>query len=261
MVLLARPRGPDWLKNMADVDATLEWLFRRAHVPPSFLDHRRGRYLSLPAGCGFGGGPTCPGNYANTPHNAELVKKVLEDSSVQRVARYVDNGLYAFFPQLHRFLSNLLEEVLKDNPHINRMFEGCCYGACHFNLHNASTRDHEDFFNILFAMCSVYASGIYDHTRGGHFIAWSLGVVTQFPPGSSIFIPSASVTHANTPIAASEHRSSIAFFMSSGLGRWYQNGFMSDKDFQAKATPTQLQAWKDQRAKLWETGLELLQYD
>ncbi|KAJ3823095.1 hypothetical protein F5880DRAFT_1482882 [Lentinula raphanica] len=221
--------------------------------------HRRGEYVTLPAGCGFGGGKLRPSNYANTAHNAELVQKVLDDPAVQRVARYVDCGLAAFFPALHRFLSSLLNRILSDNSSIRRMFQGCCYGACHFNLHSAATRKHEDYFNILFSMCAIYASGDYDYTRSGHFIAWSLGLVTQFPPGTALFIPSAPVTHANTPIPSHQHRSSIAFFTSSGLGRWYQNGYMSDKDFKAQATPKQLQSWKDLRSKLWEVGLELLQ--
>ncbi|KAJ3729772.1 hypothetical protein C8R42DRAFT_175478 [Lentinula raphanica] len=256
MLLLARPRGNGWAENMARVDQRLEWVHEHARASAS---HRRGEYATLPAGCGFGGGKLRPSNYANSPHNAELVQQALDDPAVQRVARYVDCGLAAFLPGLHRFLSNLLSKILKDNPGIHRMFEGCCYGACHLNLHNVATRNHEDFFNILFSMCAVYASGQYDYARAGHFIAWSLGLVTQFPPGTAVFVPSASVTHANTPIPENQHRSSIAFFTSSGLGRWYQNGYMSDKDFKSQASAKQLQAWKEQRSKLWQVGLELLQ--
>ena len=100
-------------------------------------------------------------------------------------------GLQAYFPKLHRLYSNLLARIFEDRPEIVRMFEGCCYGACHFNLHSAATIDHEDWHNILFGMCAVYSSGLYDYTRSGHFIAWSLGVVAQFPPGCVIYVPSA----------------------------------------------------------------------
>lgn len=147
-----------------------------------------------------------------------------------------------------------------DNPEIRPMFDRCCYGACHFNLHRSASVDHEDFFNILFAMCAIYSSGNFDFTRGGHLIAWSLGIVAEFPPGSAAYLPSACVTHANTPISSDETRSSVAFFMSAGLARWYQNGFMSDKEYKERVSPIQLKAWLDYRAKLWETGMELLQY-
>ncbi|KAE9385964.1 hypothetical protein BT96DRAFT_799904, partial [Gymnopus androsaceus JB14] len=209
-------------------------------------------------GCGFGGGRTCPGSYANTAHNAPLVQAVLDNPAVQWVARYVNAGLQAYFPKLHLFYCNLLACILGNNPEIAQMFEGCCYGACHLNLHNASTMDHEDWYNILFGMCAVYSSGHFDHTCSGHFIAWSLGVVTQFLPACALYVPSACVTHANTPIAGHETRSSIAFFMSAGLARWYQNGYMSDKEYKERASVEQVQVWNASRAKLWEVGLELL---
>ncbi|KAE9401323.1 hypothetical protein BT96DRAFT_818081 [Gymnopus androsaceus JB14] len=260
MVLFARPCGADWLSNAVRVDSALENLSRLARIPQSQKPNRRGSYVTLPAGCGFGGGRTCPGSYANTAHNAPLVQAILDRPDVQRVARYVDAGLQAYFPKLHSFYSSLLEHILADSPEIVRMFQGCCYGACHLNLHNASTVDHEDWYNILFGMCAVYSSGLYDHTRSGHFIAWSLGIVAQFPPACAVYVPSACVTHANTPIASHETRSSIAFFMSAGLARWYHNGYISDKEFKERASVAQLNAWNASRAKLWEVGLELLQY-
>ncbi|KAF9060557.1 hypothetical protein BDP27DRAFT_1236680, partial [Rhodocollybia butyracea] len=48
-------------------------------------------------------------------------------------------------------------------------------------------------------------------------------------------LPSAFVTHGNTPIAEDKVRSSIVFFMLSGLARWFQNGYMSDKEFNVQS--------------------------
>ncbi|KAE9396695.1 hypothetical protein BT96DRAFT_824353, partial [Gymnopus androsaceus JB14] len=114
-----------------------------------------------------------------------------------------------------------------------------------FNLHSAATVDHEDWYNILFGMCAVYSSGLFNHMHGGHFIAWSLGIVVQFPPACMIYVPSACVTHANMPIAKHETQSSIAFFISAGLACWYHNGYMSDKHFKEKASVVQLKAWME----------------
>ncbi|KAJ3900384.1 hypothetical protein F5879DRAFT_809325, partial [Lentinula edodes] len=171
--------------------------------------------------------------------------------------------LQAYFPKLHQFLSSLLEKILKSCPEIWHMFAGCCYGTCHFNLHNTAMLDHEDYYKLLFALCAVYTSGKYDHTCSGYLIAWFLGIMTQFPAGSAAFLPSAWVTYANTPVdnKNGEHRSCIAFFMSTGLAQWYHNGYMSDKEFKEQASAKQLSAWKDYWSRLWETGLELLQDD
>ncbi|KAJ3818581.1 hypothetical protein F5880DRAFT_1491145 [Lentinula raphanica] len=258
MALLPRPQAAGWDDVINSVDCRLEYISAHARLNDRQRDHRRGQYATLPTGLGFGGGRTEPGHYANTAHNTKLMEEFLADRAVQLVARFVDAGLQTLFPKLHRFLDNLLEKILDDNPDLKRMFPGCCYGACHVNLITAWTRQHQDYFNILFAMCCVFCVGAFDSTRGGHLIAWEFGIVTELPPGSAVFLPSAWVTHANIPIAPHERRSSIAFFMSLGLARWYQNGYMSDKTFQELAEPSQIQAWKDARSKLWEAGLEML---
>lgn len=52
----------------------------------------------------------------------------------------------------------------------------------------------------------------------------------------------------------------MAFFLPAGLVRYYHNGFHSDKDFRALATPRQLKAWLDYRNDMWKEGTELLRY-
>jgi hypothetical protein len=154
------------------------------------------------------------------------------------------NEFRIFFPKLHTFLSNLGCEIVEvDNPRIEQAFPGCCYPACHFNLNKSCALRHADFFNLLFFMCTVVANGPFDHTRGGHFIAWNLGLVFEFRSSSTIYVPSAFVDHSNTSIAPHERRHSMAFFVPAGLAQWYHNGFTSDHNFQANAKPEQLQEW------------------
>lgn len=259
MAHCAAPEGPEWLKSMEVVDQALEMLFLNASAPTS---GRRGEYASLPCGYGFGGGRTMPGSYVNTPHNSPLIRKVLAIPAIQNIARMVDRGLLSFFPKLHALLTNLDEKIVDvDNPEIERAFPGCCYPACHLNLHNACTLTHLDFFNLVFSMCAVASAGPFDHTRGGHIIAWSLGLVIEFPSGSTVYLPSACVDHGNIPVAAHERRHSMAFFVPAGLARWYHNGFRSDKEFCELASPEQLTTWIAYKAKLWEVGMELLHID
>lgn len=151
-------------------------------------------------------------------------------------------------------MQKIIEE---DNPGLKRLFAGCCYAACHFNLDRASTLIHADYWNVIFGMCGVYSSGPYDYKRSGHLIMWSLGIVVEFPPGCAILLPSAPVEHSNTPLAEGERRSSIAFFVSAGLARWYHNGYMSDKEYLNRASEQQKKAWMDYRDTLWELGMEL----
>ncbi|GAW09048.1 hypothetical protein LENED_011176 [Lentinula edodes] len=68
----------------------LELLFKHAVVDACHQNHRRGKYPTLPAGCGFGGGRTLPGNHADTATMSVLIDAVLSDTAVQRVARVID---------------------------------------------------------------------------------------------------------------------------------------------------------------------------
>lgn len=90
MLLIPAPRDPKWLKNMEEADSRLEWLYTHARPDLARHIHRRGTHVSLPAGCGFGGGRLCPGNYANSTYNQRLIDEVLMDPAIQRLARFVD---------------------------------------------------------------------------------------------------------------------------------------------------------------------------
>ncbi|KAJ3845108.1 hypothetical protein F5878DRAFT_655241 [Lentinula raphanica] len=84
------------------------------------------------------------------------------------------------------------------------------------------------------AQIEVCAAAANVFSRG----AWSASRITRLPPPQIVaskdvfdlsglqLIEWDGSTHSNIPIAAHEHRSSIAFFMSSGLGWWYQNDYM-----------------------------------
>jgi len=95
---------------------------------------------------------------------------------------------------------------------------------------------HKDHANLPYDWCAITALGSFDCTKGGHLIFWELGLVIQFPPGSTIFIPSASVTHSNTPIASGEKHFSMTQYTAGSIFRWVDHGFKSDKDYYASLT-------------------------
>ncbi|KAI0041140.1 hypothetical protein FA95DRAFT_1478318, partial [Auriscalpium vulgare] len=76
--------------------------------------------------------------------------------------------------------------------------------------------------------CAVTALGSYDHRCGGHLILWELGLVIEFPPGCTILLPSALITHGNTPIQENETRYSLTQYMAGALVRWHKYGFRTE---------------------------------
>lgn len=83
-------------------------------------------------------------------------------------------------------------------------------------------------------------------------------LITATPHGTTVYLPSASITHSNTAISnpATEHRASFTQYFPGYLMRWVDNGFMTDK--QLKSTDGHrfktLAAWKKER---WSRGLEM----
>ncbi|KIJ11060.1 hypothetical protein PAXINDRAFT_85089, partial [Paxillus involutus ATCC 200175] len=68
----------------------------------------------------------------------------------------------------------------------------------------AFTVCHTNSPNLSYGLCAVWAGDSYDPKKGGHLILFKLGLVVEFPPGATIFIPSSIVSHGNIPIQEGE---------------------------------------------------------
>ncbi|KAJ3751626.1 hypothetical protein EV360DRAFT_89545 [Lentinula raphanica] len=72
-------------------------------------------------------------------------------------------------------------------------------------------------------------------------------------PGMSVAIPWSCIP----PIQAGEEPYSFVQYSSAGLFRWVENGFMSDADFDIRATEKQLPDRKRGRKERWTSGLRM----
>jgi hypothetical protein len=94
--------------------------------------------------------------------------------------------------------------------------------------------EHTDGVNAAGKLCWLTALSNHDATKGGHIVLYNLGLYIQFPPGSTIGLPSSTVPHGNTPIASNETRYSITQYCPGGLLRWVHYGFQSVKSLKAQ---------------------------
>ncbi|KAF8074946.1 hypothetical protein FPV67DRAFT_605461 [Lyophyllum atratum] len=98
-------------------------------------------------------------------------------------------------------------------------FSNSIFPATTFNLGPYTvTFDHTDPANIAYGMCALTAGGSFDPTKGGHLISFDLGWVMEFPPGSTILIPSSILRHGNCPVQEGEFDESSTGFKP--LDRW-----------------------------------------
>lgn len=172
---------------------------------------------------------------------------------------------YAFTaPKAFRFLDRALVAIesmaeLVGFPSLIRPFPFSIFPAVTFNLgNNVITRLHRDFNNIIFGMCAIHALGRYDYTKGGHLILWDWKIVIEFPPGTTILIPSAAVAHGNTPLhdATNETRNSFTQYVPGGLIRWFMYGFRTEVEI-VKQDPQEWEEIKARADERWENACEM----
>ena len=130
-----------------------------------------------------------------------------------------------YAPKLYRYMSDNLKALFDDQT-LKPNFTGSVFPAATFNMGpRVMTYDHVDCCNLAFGWCSIWAGGSFNPKAGGHFVFYDLKVAVEFPPGSTILMPSSTLKHGNTQIGTGEKRVSITQYCPGGLIRWVRYGF------------------------------------
>ncbi|KAJ3819662.1 hypothetical protein F5880DRAFT_1489312, partial [Lentinula raphanica] len=137
-------------------------------------------------------------------------------------------------------------------------FPKTVFPAVSFNLGPQTvTWPHKDFHNLAWGWCSVTALGDFNPDKGGHLVLWDIGLIIRFPPGSTILLPSALLTHSNVPIEEGETRYSVVQYASEGLFRWVYNSFRSNTEFAKTATAEEkVQQERDEKTR-WANAVDM----
>jgi hypothetical protein len=161
-----------------------------------------------------------------------------------------------FAPRLYLYYVVELDKLYASNPNLKRNFCNNPWPAATFNFSPWTiTSPHTDPGNLAFRWCSITALGKFNFLQGGQIVLWELGLVIDFPPGSTILIPSAVVRHSNTTIQASETRYLFTQYAAGGLFHWVRNGYCSDKTFLVKATKEQMGKREEDHQSCWKDGV------
>lgn len=93
--------------------------------------------------------------------------------------------------------------------------------SVNFGPHTISI-PHRDLANLAWGWCVIIVLGSFDGARGGHLLLHEAKLILEVWPGAIIFLPSASITHSNVPLADpdNEFRFSIILYSAGGLFRW-----------------------------------------
>ncbi|KAJ7691677.1 hypothetical protein B0H14DRAFT_3531788 [Mycena olivaceomarginata] len=213
-VLIAPPLpGEDWDSVLEAATAAMREACDKMSFPASAYHHRR----AYAEGEGF------PCSFAPSAKNAAAMEELLNQPSVVRMATYPirERPSFSFFlySDLFQRTSQALcypifanyhttkQTLLRRNSALRRTFTRSPFAAVTVNLGPVSVSPpHADFGNKADGMCLIGALGAFNADQGGHLVCWDYNLIVRFPPGCSILIPSAVVTHSNTPIQDGEER-------------------------------------------------------
>ncbi|KAK7676009.1 hypothetical protein QCA50_021044 [Cerrena zonata] len=268
VIFAGRPQDPSYEDDRLAADAVLEDTHAKlqfgsngCQVLPRPTNgcgkNRRGGFKTANVGISYGGGQKAPGNLCHTKHNQEVLRSFFQQPCIKRLATFANSAFAFFAPKLHEYYRRTLEPLWKRNPHFKHNVPTCILPAASINFGPKSVSyDHLDHNNLAGGLCSITAGGAFDPTKGGHIYLVNLRVIVEFPPGSTILIPSSVIRHGNIPIRAGETRTSFTQYAAGGLFRWVEYGFKTWHQLWETDRVHAL-AELENRPKKWKEFLEL----
>ncbi|KAK7024289.1 hypothetical protein VNI00_016413 [Paramarasmius palmivorus] len=260
MVIIAPgPKGdPTWTsacEEAADVLRKVRPRCRfRAH------DNKKGRSRgdinALNFGISVGNGQKKPQVLSDLGvNNRKVMDHIRFHRTFQRIVGFMTSVFMTWAPQLFLYYAQIMALLLASDDRLFRPFENSPFAAFTVNFGPQTVcLPHRDTKNLAFGWCAICALGNFDYTKGGHLVLWEMKLVIEFPPGATIYIPSAVCCHFNTTIQEGEDRFSFTTYSAGGLFRWVEHGYQLEGAY--KKTE---QAVKDMQEKesRWARGLNL----
>ncbi|KAJ7017801.1 hypothetical protein C8F04DRAFT_1278755 [Mycena alexandri] len=216
-ILLGTPEDEEWPAVIADAVAAMKRARREA------IQSREWRV-----------GQKQPGNLCHTPFMRRLVRRLLRNKSIRRIAGFQSMGLALYAPKLYQYYCKVLRGLFQKHPNLIHTFSNSVFPALTLNCGDAVSFEHCDIFNLVHGLCPITSGGHFNHVLGGHLYLRQLRLIIQFPSGATVLIPSGCLDHGNTPIQTGETRYSVTQYAAGGLFRWAAYGYQSAKSLLAQ---------------------------
>lgn len=233
-VLVGQPSADaSWQQVHKSAADRLEQARSECRFSPKQRSHRRGRFPALATGISHGGGQVKPGNLGHGS-NGGVLKSLTAHPSFIRLAGFASGAFANWAPKLYGYYSEHLKSLLNADEHTHRPFKNSVWAAATFNFGPTTTCfKHTDTANLPFGWCGITALGTFDPKRGGHLVLWEARRAVEFPPGSTILVPSATIAHSNVPIQRGERRYSFTQYTAGAIFRWVEFGFQTARRHRA----------------------------
>ncbi|KAJ7242541.1 hypothetical protein C8J57DRAFT_1526232 [Mycena rebaudengoi] len=278
------PSDQNWWTEVHDrAVAAMEWARENCSISEVRTFHRRGNWASLTTGQSHGGGQVMPVSQQFIdyplhplvcalsvllhPHSSSSLSSVsstgfshlgifsdsqehfsmvinsailiflLNESAFIRLAGFATGVFATWAPNLYEYYVDHMKLFYGQYPHLKRPFFNGIWSACTFNLGPKTCP-----WTSRLRQPRIWL--------GGHLILWDCKLIIEFPPGSTILIPSAAIFHSNLTLASpGETRFSFTQYTAGGIFRWVERGFQSEEAYLSSLS-------KEEQVAEREAGLE-----
>ncbi|KAL0563426.1 hypothetical protein V5O48_018641, partial [Marasmius crinis-equi] len=140
------------------------------------------------------------------------------------LAGFMSTTFLAWGPLLFLYYADTTGALLEKYPELTLPFYNSIFVAFTVNF---GPQTQEPGIRMV---CD-HGSRQLDYTKGGHLVLWDLKLIIEFPPGYTIFVPSAVVCHLNTAIQPGKEHFSFTMYSAGDLFRWMEHGFQTETDY------------------------------
>ncbi|KAF7318036.1 hypothetical protein HMN09_00311100 [Mycena chlorophos] len=228
-------------------------------------NERRGTHHAETIGVGIGGGQTKPAHFSYDAVQLAVLVALLATEPFQRLIGFVNGMFKSHGSRLYDYYAHTMNTLFDHQPNLARLFHPdlSVFPSVTVNLGpQTATLPHLDLLNLAWGWCFITALGWFNPTKSALLVLWDLGIAIEFPPGSSITIPSALLRHSNTTLLEGERRYSLTQFAAGGLFRFVENGLQLQDEFLAGLTAEEIEARADADAARFQEGLKMyMQYE
>ncbi|KAI4294642.1 hypothetical protein K525DRAFT_145067, partial [Schizophyllum commune Loenen D] len=216
------------------VAAFIEKIRPRIAFAADEREHRRGLFSVKAIGISHGGGQKEPGPLKHSDKTRRELMRIVNLKPMQQIAHVNSGALNNWQPDIHEHYADTNRKLIKWKPRLRRFFNfpKSVWACLTINFGPRTvTVGHRDFGNLSHGFCAITALGRFNPDLGGHLILRELKLVIRFPPGSSIIVPSALITHLNTDIGPDEKRYSVTQYTSGAIFRFVEHGCKLDAEY------------------------------
>ncbi|KAJ7462645.1 hypothetical protein B0H11DRAFT_1734876 [Mycena galericulata] len=264
-LLAGGPRDPTWPNVAAEAATAMEAAAQQMYGPAFYAEKppeapRRGSHHAASFGESMGGGQETPSAFYHSLFHTLVLARLLTLTPFKRIIGFVNAMFISYAPKLHDYYGSTMDALHGWDESLPRFLQNSVFAAATFNFGPRTvTLPHLDFANLAWGWCAITALGDFDPNRGGHLILWDLRLVIRFPPGSTIFIPSALLRHSNVAIQQGEKRFSFTQYTAAGIFRFVYNKFRTEKSVKhAQMSAAEKAKRAEQRKNRWFEGLKML---